>query len=199
MTYLLLFQLKYVAEKLSPEEYDADTLALLHVQVENFIEQTGAYCEKMEYNGDVSGASLSHYTYESSKTTISRNNDSMAVAEETSTQHGKMDGGGEASRQYVMQAAVEGDKLMGTTTKEEIVQHAPEIESRSPKMSTMRVHTREDEIVEQFVPGVYVTLVQLPNGAKIFKRVRFRYILLDFIFVFFSVCMSCLKQKIKAN
>lgn len=191
MTYLLLFQLNYVAEKLSPEEYDAGALALLRAQVENFIEQTGAYCEKKEYNGDVSRASLSHYTYEGSKTTISYNNDSLSVAEETSTQHGKVDGGGEAARQFVMQAAVEGDKLMGTTMKEEIIHHAPEIESRSPKMSTMRMHSREDEIVEQFVPGVYVTLVQLPNGAKIFKRVRFRYILLDFIFVFFSiVCLA---------
>lgn len=189
MIYLLLFQLKYVAEKLSPEEYDAGALALLHAQVEKFIEQTGAYREKKEYNGDVS-ASLSHYTYEGSKTTISHNDDSLSMAEETSTQYGKMDGGGEAARQYVMQAAVEGDKLMGTTTKEEIIHHAPEIESR-PKMSTARVHTREDEIVEQFVPGVYVTLVQLPNGAKIFKRVRFRYILLDFIFVFFSIeCLA---------
>lgn len=34
------------------------------------------------------------------------------------------------------------------------------------------------EIIEQFEPGVYVTLVQLGNGTKVFKRVRFRYFLL---------------------
>lgn len=31
------------------------------------------------------------------------------------------------------------------------------------------------EIIEQFEPGVYVTLIQLSKGTKIFKRVRFRY------------------------
>lgn len=31
------------------------------------------------------------------------------------------------------------------------------------------------EVIEQFEPGVYVTLVQLTNGTKIFKRVKFRY------------------------
>lgn len=32
------------------------------------------------------------------------------------------------------------------------------------------------EIIEQFEPGIYVTLIQLSTGSKIFKRVRFRYL-----------------------
>lgn len=32
------------------------------------------------------------------------------------------------------------------------------------------------EVIEQFEPGVYVTLIQLSNGTKIYKRVRFRYV-----------------------
>ncbi|XP_019181072.1 PREDICTED: E3 ubiquitin-protein ligase HERC2-like [Ipomoea nil] len=32
---------------------------------------------------------------------------------------------------------------------------------------------RQKEVTEQFEPGVYVTLLQLTNGTKIFKRVRF--------------------------
>ncbi|KAL5711856.1 hypothetical protein ACHQM5_014086 [Ranunculus cassubicifolius] len=31
----------------------------------------------------------------------------------------------------------------------------------------------QQQIIEQFEPGVYVTLVQLQNGTKLFKRVRF--------------------------
>lgn len=31
------------------------------------------------------------------------------------------------------------------------------------------------EVMEQFEPGVYVTLLQLPNGTKVFKRIKFRY------------------------
>ncbi|KAH7845221.1 hypothetical protein Vadar_025132 [Vaccinium darrowii] len=38
---------------------------------------------------------------------------------------------------------------------------------KSPKSEGQR------EVIEQFEPGVYVTLIQLHNGTKIFKRVRF--------------------------
>jgi hypothetical protein len=37
------------------------------------------------------------------------------------------------------------------------------------------VREGETQIIEQFEPGVYVTLIVKPNGNKIFKRVRFRY------------------------
>ena len=33
----------------------------------------------------------------------------------------------------------------------------------------------EKQVIEQFEPGVYITLIVLPNGSKVFKRVRFRY------------------------
>lgn len=33
----------------------------------------------------------------------------------------------------------------------------------------------EVQLIEQFEPGVYVTLMQLRDGTKVFKRVRFRY------------------------
>ncbi|PSR97924.1 Protein Brevis radix-like [Actinidia chinensis var. chinensis] len=50
--------------------------------------------------------------------------------------------------------------------------HLPSSESssRSPKPPK---NEGQREVIEQFEPGVYVTLVQLPNGTKIFKRVRF--------------------------
>lgn len=45
--------------------------------------------------------------------------------------------------------------------------------SRSPESSTARTEGQR-EVIEQFEPGVYVTLLQLPNGAKVFQRVKFR-------------------------
>lgn len=33
----------------------------------------------------------------------------------------------------------------------------------------------ETQVIEQFEPGVYVTLIVKPSGIKVFKRVRFRY------------------------
>lgn len=41
----------------------------------------------------------------------------------------------------------------------------------APKLGTHG----EVQLIEQFEPGVYVTLIQLRDGTKVFKRVRFRY------------------------
>jgi hypothetical protein len=40
----------------------------------------------------------------------------------------------------------------------------------APKLGTHG----EVQLIEQFEPGVYVTLIQLRDGTKVFKRVRFR-------------------------
>jgi len=50
----------------------------------------------------------------------------------------------------------------------------------SRKVSRLRdsgLHVTEGErpVIEQFESGVYVTLVVLPSGYKVFKRIRFRY------------------------
>ncbi|CAI9118169.1 OLC1v1019701C4 [Oldenlandia corymbosa var. corymbosa] len=46
----------------------------------------------------------------------------------------------------------------------------PSTENRPP---SSKASARE--VIEQFEPGVYVTLLQLSDGTKIFKRVKFRY------------------------
>ena len=55
---------------------------------------------------------------------------------------------------------------------------------------------REEEItaIEQFERGVYVTVVILPSGSKVFKRVRFRYELLANTtnFHIYIVCINML-------
>jgi len=54
------------------------------------------------------------------------------------------------------------------------------IPATSRKFSRLRdpsIHVTEGErsVIEQFESGVYVTLVVLPSGYKVFKRIRFRY------------------------
>jgi hypothetical protein len=49
--------------------------------------------------------------------------------------------------------------------------------------------THGDEWVEQDEPGVYMTLVSLPGGAKDLKRVRFRYFITKFDLV--SLSLRC--------
>ncbi|KAM5553176.1 PH, RCC1 and FYVE domains-containing protein 1 [Rosa sericea] len=44
--------------------------------------------------------------------------------------------------------------------------------SKSHESSTTQTEGQR-EVIEQFEPGVYVTLLQLPNGARAFRRVKF--------------------------
>lgn len=48
-------------------------------------------------------------------------------------------------------------------------------ENGSVHMEATRTEGQK-EVIEQFEPGVYVTCIQLANGTKIFKRVKFRYV-----------------------
>ncbi|KAK6914097.1 FYVE zinc finger, partial [Dillenia turbinata] len=57
-------------------------------------------------------------------------------------------------------------------TKESVAQTNKENNSRSPKTSPSK-SLGQKEVIEQFEPGVYVTVILLQNGAKIFQRVRF--------------------------
>ncbi|XP_021804640.1 E3 ubiquitin-protein ligase HERC2-like isoform X1 [Prunus avium] len=50
-------------------------------------------------------------------------------------------------------------------------QNSSESHLRSPESSTIR--SGQKEVIEQFEPGVYVTLLQLQNGARVFRRVKF--------------------------
>lgn len=67
------------------------------------------------------------------------------------------------------------------TARENHGQTAPESVSGSPNAP----REGQKEVIEQFEPGVYVTLLQLTNGTKIFKRVRFRY------FTKFHLLLNC--------
>lgn len=45
----------------------------------------------------------------------------------------------------------------------------------------------DNEWVEQDEPGVYITLTSLPGGVKDLKRVRFRYIIFNAVFLLFKI------------
>ena len=63
----------------------------------------------------------------------------------------------------------------------------PEATARSKTRTAKGEPTNGDEWVEQDEPGVYITLVSLPGGAKDLKRVRFRYVITKCDLVSFSV------------
>lgn len=48
------------------------------------------------------------------------------------------------------------------------------VESSSRRPKNQRSESVK-EVIEQFEPGVYVTVLLLSDGTKVFKRIRFRY------------------------
>lgn len=169
---LLLFQLKNVTGKVPPDACDSGSLSTLHLQVENFLDACAAQKEKMDDQGDVARSDLSEISKNGneSKATISNGRDLKAVEEGASSQ--KMDGGGDPS---MLPSVVDGDKIVGVLSPRDISQQNPETSLKSPKPPTLKAQNSEvHEVVEQFQPGVYITLAQFPNGVRAFKRVKFR-------------------------
>lgn len=67
------------------------------------------------------------------------------------------------------------DRPSVSSTREDEAQPSSEDGSKSHESSATKIE-RGKEVIEQFEPGVYVTLVQLRNGTRIFRRVKFRYL-----------------------
>lgn len=65
------------------------------------------------------------------------------------------------------------DRPSVSSSREDETQPSSKDSSKSHGSSTSKAE-RGKEVIEQFEPGVYVTLIQLQNGTKIFRRVRFR-------------------------
>ncbi|KAF6147910.1 hypothetical protein GIB67_014490 [Kingdonia uniflora] len=70
----------------------------------------------------------------------------------------------------VSQNTEEGNKRSNVDVNENVSHES--IETRSPRVSAMK-NKEGKQMIEQFEPGVYVTLIILNDGTKVFKRVRF--------------------------
>ncbi|KAF8411646.1 hypothetical protein HHK36_004204 [Tetracentron sinense] len=149
--WLLLFrviQLKEITEKLPPEVFYSETFKTMYTQVEALLKSNGIQAFEVSSSSSSYGNTL----------------DKTLLVNESSTdiEDQKMDAPVDAS---------------GVTNLSQNAVPPQSIEngSRSPEVSAMK-NDRETEVIEQFEPGVYVTLIQLRNGTKVFKRVRFRYL-----------------------
>ncbi|XAR57432.1 hypothetical protein NMG60_11025575 [Bertholletia excelsa] len=71
---------------------------------------------------------------------------------------------------YLVDESTSPDGTRPSETREGLALHRNESSLTLPEAST---GGKQKEIIEQFEPGVYVTLIRLEDGSKIFKRVRF--------------------------
>lgn len=143
--------MKEITDKLPPEVSESESFTNMHAQIESLLETIGTQASQdiSAIHSELTNEEQNH----SDKTSISTEVQDMSQnVDGTPTE---MNG---ASVSYAQ----------GTT------QSSTENGSAAPEVAKAEGHK---EIIEQFEPGVYVTLIQLGNGTKIFKRVRFRYFL----------------------
>ncbi|KAG9445658.1 hypothetical protein H6P81_011786 [Aristolochia fimbriata] len=140
----IVVQLKDATEKISPDLYDANNLKETHAEIEAFLKANGDY--KLQDPSPI---------VESLNAFVNVGGPSVQEQRiDDSTDGARIDDGCQNHNREIVS-----DPKESTT-------------NLSPESSTMRFNS-QGEITEPFEPGVYVTFVQLRNGTRVFKRVRF--------------------------
>ncbi|GAV60665.1 RCC1 domain-containing protein/FYVE domain-containing protein/BRX domain-containing protein/BRX_N domain-containing protein [Cephalotus follicularis] len=158
-------QLKEITEKLPPEVSESETFKAMHTQGEAFLDTT----ETSEIPTSLQARLESEQRNEPDGTPSVKEISNMQDhrhEDETGATDQSHDGGS---------ILPDSNRSSYTNARESLPPRNSHHDSESSD-ATMRRTEGEKESIEQFEPGVYVTFVQRPSGAKVFKRVRFRYL-----------------------
>ncbi|KAI3700526.1 hypothetical protein L2E82_45157 [Cichorium intybus] len=159
-------QLNELTEKLPPEISDDETFKALTHKVNSYINtygsDTSSSCSCLQSDQPEQSCTASEVTGKK-YLKIDENED----LEEPNKSTQNVDGSQDASQNADISPQDNGES---STTNDTASRKSTEGSSRIHK------HARSEgvnEVIEQYEPGVYVTLLQLPDGTKMFKRVRF--------------------------
>ncbi|XP_042487543.1 PH, RCC1 and FYVE domains-containing protein 1-like [Macadamia integrifolia] len=159
-------QMKEMTDTLPAEIYDSETFKTMYSHVEVLLKT----------NGSQEDASLQEEHLESDQQDIP---DKPVLDDESSTnaQDERVDDTVGAPEADDVSQNAEGNvensnRLSISDNGETVPQQSTENGSRPP-ITSMVKNVIETEVTELFEPGVYVTVIQLRNGTKVFKRVRF--------------------------
>lgn len=153
-------ELKQISENLPPEISESESFKSINVQVESFL--NSSVTEESESN--------------SSKVASQQNlhSKTASVSEFTDrTYHGMEDHLDDAGIPDTLHDTENAAQESNGPSVSDIREDPPQPIAESGSRSRASTTEGRKEVIEQFEPGVYVTLLQLGNGTKIFKRVRF--------------------------
>ncbi|KAF9607869.1 hypothetical protein IFM89_003573 [Coptis chinensis] len=157
-------QLKAMTEKLPPEVYDGVNFKALHIKLE-FLFNT------KENDASEVSISLPSDCLEPEEIFLL---DKLQLVSTSSAniQVQKMDDTANTAVAADLSQSAESNGLSGSHSEEAGSHQSVENSSSKPRVPTAS-NEGQRPLIEQFEPGVYITLVQLANGTKLFKRVRF--------------------------
>ncbi|KAL3648773.1 hypothetical protein CASFOL_005176 [Castilleja foliolosa] len=143
-------QLKDIADKLPSEISESESFKSIQAGVESFLDKVGAQaCEDNSASVDQQNHSKHNENHRI------EDNNANAIVQDTSQNV-------DVTPRETNEATV--PDAQGTS------QSSAENGSGTPRGGSVE---GPREVIEQFEPGVYVTLLQLTNGSKLFKRVKF--------------------------
>ncbi|KAK2361281.1 PH, RCC1 and FYVE domains-containing protein [Trifolium repens] len=157
----IIVQIKEMAEQFPPEVLESEKFRNLIIQAEKFLEGNS--------KSEISSIVPSNLDSEQQSEPVSNNG--------SCEQKERIEETNEAAETNPSQDAgnvfQESNGSSSSNTESTMApSQSSENDSRSLNPSRS-VREGETQIIEQFEPGVYVTLIVKPNGNKIFKRVRF--------------------------
>lgn len=180
--FLYLFQLKDMAERLPPGVYDAEKMRSVHLS--NGLESNGAY--HLNMNGERHSRSDSLSSYSCASPTAS---DAAAWQGSYGTAHSSRELSGTNvsilqqdridSRDSRMPNSGGAQPVSSSASTTAIGKESGSLQdgdnnSRTKASAPVNATQVEAEWIEQYEPGVYITLVALRDGTRDLKRVRFR-------------------------
>ncbi|KAM0963278.1 hypothetical protein ACFX2J_022183 [Malus domestica] len=153
-------QMRGWEDKIPPEIFDSDTFKALRTQAKDFMNMNiGSSSSEL---GQHYAADRTSLVVESSRMDDNRADDSAEAEPQNSSEN--------RSRSPESSTLRTEDNRAEDFAEAE-PQNSSENRLRSPESSTS--HRGQKEVIEQFEPGVYVTLLQQQNGTRIFRRVKF--------------------------
>ncbi|KAH1136118.1 hypothetical protein AAZX31_10G006600 [Glycine max] len=154
-------KLREVTEKLPLEIPDNETLRTMHAQAEEFLH------EEKDFESSSSPQSLES-EQQSAPDVPASESDSSKLQEQ------RMEGNDDA---FGVVPSIDGENILEESSNSSVsgpVVTSPSSGNGSKLRDTgIPVTEGEKSVIEQFEHGVYVTLVVLPRGYKVFKRIRF--------------------------
>ncbi|TKY53724.1 E3 ubiquitin-protein ligase HERC1 [Spatholobus suberectus] len=154
-------KLREVAGKLPPEIPDNETLRTMHAQAEEFL------LEEKDFESSSSPPSLES-EQQSTPDVPASDSDSSKLQEQRIK--GNDDGSG-------VIPCIDGGNILEESNNSSVSSPGVPLPTsgNGSRLCDSGIPVREGErsVIEQFEHGVYVTLIVLPSGFKVFKRVRF--------------------------
>ncbi|KAE9618205.1 putative chromatin regulator PHD family [Lupinus albus] len=162
----MIEQLKEISEKLAPENSDSENMRSMLTKAEEFLKEN-------ETNTSISSSDSPKVEEQNERNTSISSSDSPKVEEQNERN---------TSISSSNSPKVEEERI---EEKNKVVDEENALKESNNRLSDAKESSEstsndsksmeEVQVIEQFEPGVYVTLIVKAGGIKVFKRVRFRF------------------------